>query len=77
MRACFTTYNAMPTFQEHYCFGLGFQVSPKLTLNFAAYYVPRDEVSGPFLSYSGPVPNTEFAISDEIKSALVGFEWHF
>ncbi len=73
----FQSLGTPSTFQEHYTFGLGIKASPKLTINLAAYYTPRDEVSGQFLSYEGHVDGTEFAISDEIKSVLAGFEWHF
>lgn len=73
----FQSLGTPSTFQEHYTLGVSFEVARNFILNLSGYYTPRDEVSGPILQKDNtPAPNSEFAISDEIKSVLVGFEWH-
>lgn len=74
----FQSLGTPSTFQEHYTIGVGIHVNESFILNFAGYYTPRDEVSGQILTKENTrIPNSEFAISDYIVSALVGFEWHF
>jgi hypothetical protein len=49
-RKAFTSLGTPPTFEQHYTFGLGYQLTEKIQLNLAAYYVPENSVTGPLLS---------------------------
>jgi len=88
----FTSLGTPPTFTDHYCLGVGVDVTDKLQVNLAAYYAPRHEVSGPLLNAflvggpNGPgpqslaqekVPGGKFTISEQIVSALAAVRFHF
>lgn len=62
-RVAFTSLGTPPTFEQHYTFGLGYQLTDKIQLNVSAYYVPENSVTGPLLSAfrrvdfnTGPAP---------------------
>lgn len=79
----FQSLGTPSTYEQHYTLGAGIRVTPNLRLDFGAYYVPRNEISGPILSFTQPaangyqVPDSQFTISDPITSGLVALTFTF
>ncbi len=76
----FQSLGTPSTYQQHYTLGAGIAAGPRLRIDLGAYYVPRDEKSGPLLSFreaDGVVEGTEFTISDTIVSGLVSISARF
>ncbi|HVT60580.1 MAG TPA: outer membrane protein transport protein [Thermoanaerobaculia bacterium] len=86
-QVAFTSLGTPPTFTDHYCVGLGVNLTNHLEANLAAYWAPRHSVSGPLLTafaVAAPqnlsqeiVPGGTFTISEQIVSALVSLSFRF
>jgi len=62
-------------FEDHWCVGAGWRVTPALVLNLAYYKIPENRVTGPFVSPAGPVPGTSVTNTMEVDSFLFGFSF--
>jgi len=71
-----TATGAPATFQHHITGGLGVKIFPFLSAEASAYYVPRQHVVGPFPDLDNRVLGT-LDESNTLKSALIGFNFHF
>ncbi len=71
-----TATGAPATFQHHFTGGLGVKIFPFLSAEASAYYVPRQHVVGPFPDLDNKVLGT-LDESNTLKSALIGFNFHF
>lgn len=60
-------------FEDHWCVGAGWRVTPALTLNVAYYKIPENEVIGPFIGPTGPIPGTSVTNTMQVDSYLFGF----
>jgi len=85
----FTSLGTPPTFKDHYCLGVGLNLTNHLEANLSGYYAPRHSVSGPLLTaFSVPspgpqnidqeiVPGGTFTISEQIVSVLTSLTFRF
>jgi long-chain fatty acid transport protein len=81
----FTSLGTPPTFKDHYCLGLGFNLTNHLEANLSGYYAPRHSVTGPLLSpfliaaiaNQDRVPGGTFTISEKIISVLTSLTFRF
>ena len=83
----FTSLGTPPTFTDHYCLGVGLELTNHLEANLSAYYAPRHDVTGPLLSaflVPAPqnldqerVPGGTFTISEKITSVLASLAFRF
>jgi long-chain fatty acid transport protein len=83
----FTSLGTPPTFTDHYCLGVGVNLTNHLEANLSGYYAPRHSISGPLLTaFAVPapanisqeiVPGGTFTISEKITSALVSLAFRF
>jgi long-chain fatty acid transport protein len=85
----FTSLGTPPTFKDHYCLGVGLNLTNHLEANLSSYYAPRHSVSGHLLSAflvpaPGPqnigqevVPGSTFTISERIISVLTSLTFRF
>ncbi|HEY0510831.1 MAG TPA: outer membrane protein transport protein [Thermoanaerobaculia bacterium] len=71
----FLTIVTPAIFINHYCVGLGYQVTPGLKLDAAYYHVPDNSITGPFLSPAGPVPGTSVTTHSGMDSFVVTFNF--
>jgi long-chain fatty acid transport protein len=71
-----TATGAPATFQHHICAGFGFAIFPFLEAEASAYYVPRQHAVGPFPDLDNNVKGT-LDESNQLTSALIGFNFHF
>ncbi len=67
---------APATFQHHITGGVGMKIFPFLSAEFAAYYVPRQHIVGPFPDLQNNVLGT-IDESNRLISALIGLNFHF
>jgi len=67
---------APATFQHHITGGFGMQIFPFLSAEAAAYYVPRQHVTGPFPDINNNVLGT-LDESNRLISGLIGLNFHF
>jgi long-subunit fatty acid transport protein len=67
---------APATFQHHITGGVGMQIFPFLSAEVAAYYVPRQHVTGPFPDINNNVLGT-LDESNRLISGLIGLNFHF
>ena len=76
-----TATGAPATFQNHFTAGAGIKMLPFLTLQASCYYVPRENVTGPFLiDQLGPKPyptKGTMKTSNTITSGTMGFYFRF
>ncbi|MEM6456775.1 MAG: outer membrane protein transport protein, partial [Acidobacteriota bacterium] len=83
----FTSLGTPPTFEQHYTFGLGLQLTDAVRLDVGAYYVPENSISGPVLNPNlvpnpttiaeQTVPGATFTLSEELRSVLFAFNFQF
>jgi len=71
-----TATGAPATFQHHITGGVGFKIFPFLAAEASACWVPRQHVVGPFPDLDNNVLGT-IDESNELKSFLIGFNFHF
>ncbi len=73
-RAFFTV--ATPAiFEDRYCLGLGLQATENMNLDVAFYHVNENEITGPFVGPTGPVPGTSVTTAMEMDSVVVTFNF--
>ena len=71
-----TATGAPATFENHYCAGVGFALTDKVSAQASFYIVPRNHVVGPFPDLDNNVLGT-MDTSNQLTSALVGLSWSF
>jgi long-chain fatty acid transport protein len=71
----FVTVEVPAIFKDHYCVGLGYQVTSSLKLDAAYYHVPQNSITGPFLGATGPVPGTAVTTSIGMDSFVLTFNF--
>jgi long-chain fatty acid transport protein len=67
---------APATFQHHITGGFGVKIFPFLTAEAAAYYVPRQHITGPFPDLNN-VNHGSIDESNKLTSALIGLNFRF
>lgn len=67
---------APATFQHHITGGFGMQIFPFLSAEMAAYYVPRQSLTGPFINLDNQVLGT-IEESNQLTSFLIGLNYKF
>ncbi len=73
-RAFFTVLTPA-IFEDRYCLGLGLQASEIMNLDVAFYHVNENEITGPFVGPTGPVPGTSVTTAMEMDSVVVTFNF--
>jgi long-chain fatty acid transport protein len=73
-RAFFTVLTPA-IFEDRYCLGLGIQASEIMNLDVAFYHVNENEITGPFVGPTGPVPGTSVTTAMEMDSVVVTFNF--
>jgi long-chain fatty acid transport protein len=65
-------------FEQHYCIGASFAVTPKLDLDLGGYYTPENTKTGPIYGANNVVfPGSSITLRNSIRSGLAGFSFHF
>lgn len=71
-----TITGAVATFEHHYCAGVGFKITNKVSADLAVYHVPRSHVIGPYPDLDNNRLGT-LNTSNKLDSVLVGLNWKF
>ncbi len=71
----FFTVSTPAIFEDRYCAGLGFQATENMNLDIAYYHVNDNEITGPFVGPTGPVPGTSVTTAMEMDSVVVTFNF--
>ncbi|HEX9942618.1 MAG TPA: outer membrane protein transport protein [Thermoanaerobaculia bacterium] len=72
----FVTVPVPAIFEDRVTAGFGMRVNDNLELNAAYYHVFENEITGPFLGPTGPVPNTSVTTSMEMDSVVLTFSFN-
>jgi long-chain fatty acid transport protein len=73
----FVNVGSPAVFEDHLTLGLGLRLYDELEINVAAYRAFENEVSGQFLSPSGPVPGTSVTNRMTVNSAVMSLRFVF
>jgi len=71
----FLTVVTPAIFEDHYCVGFGYKATRSLSLDAAYYHVPQNEITGPFLGPTGPVPGTSVTTNSGMDSVVLTFNF--
>ena len=67
---------ALATFEHHFCAGVSFQLTSKVSAEASFYHVPRTHIVGPYPDLDNNVLGTMDS-SNKLDSILVGLSWDF
>ncbi len=71
-----TATGAPAYFKHHFSAGLSYRITPTLSANMSAYYVPRSGATGPFEDLDNNVLGT-LHTTNSLIGGLIGLTWQF